>query len=258
MTENLQPPQTLPEVVSMRVWIEQEVIGKKTCPPLVKLAQDYRGMDRNLNWNALSQEVEIVSLLQLSGDELLRTATASYLGCVKDVAREEGPLTKLFVLPDFPTNDAYDQFIYGMKEAAIHNLVYTQEGRETASVAFFKIANQRKLPRDEVKAVLTGGNKEVTIASNIVDEFVMPIHFYGRKITKHDLVSFPGTRGEVERQQMLSRAPYYAFQVINIMRSGELERNLNRERVEAHNTQVALATDVVRYEGVMRKIRARR
>jgi hypothetical protein len=255
MTENPIPEGILPEIASIRAWIEQEVINRGTCPPLNVVAQKCGG-NNGVDWNRLSREVDIVSLFPLSDVDLNRRATSEYLNFLNTTNQGTAPMTRIFVLPDFLTNDAYDFFIFSMKNNAKKWFITTKDGMETAREAVLKIAKARGIPGTSVREILTRSDAPVEIANAIVDGFLMPTHFYGKNISRLDLTTFPVTRGPVERQQMLSRAPYYAFQLINPIRAANLSAHLNRQRLEEHNTEIALGVNMGRYGGVMNKLRA--
>jgi hypothetical protein len=258
MTENPNSYQILPEIASMQDWITQEVIDKGTCPPLVKLARVYKGEGGEIDWASMAKEVEITSYRQYtnSSEILLGRVVTDYLQYISHMAKGTAPLTKVFVLPDFVSNPDYDAFMDDVKRTALETLLSTPEGVEISREAFQKIAQLRNLPKDQVGALLNGGKVEQTVIGiNVVEGVANPVYFYGNRLTDRDIADFSDTRGPRDRQRMLSRAPYYAFQVVNTLRSPEISANLNRPGLHARNTRLALKTDLNQYEGVMRRLR---
>jgi hypothetical protein len=255
MTEAPIPNQIPPEVVSMRAWIEQEIIGKVICPPLAGLAQRYRG-EGKLDWDKLSKDVEILSFFQLSGDKLSTSMINVFNNFLREAPRGTHPMSTLVILPDFPTNDDYDIELDKMRYETKKWIAFSDEGPALGREIVLRYARQRNSPRENVKQLLHAG--PAAIANEIVDGMFLPVNFYGKRITNQDLVTFPDVRGPVERYQILSRAPYYAFQLINPLLSFDLDAGIDRQRVEERNTRLASRTNAGRYESIMNTLRARK
>lgn len=260
MSEILKHNPTQPEVKAIRSWLEQEIVGKGICPPLVRLFQHYRDSDGTVSWDQLSGVVDIESYFRLSPykpDLLLHKVSDSYLRFITEATQGNGPLTKIFILPEFRTNPDYDKFVDDMKKTAFARLVLSPDGQTIARSAFRQSAEAQRISQTIVARILNSGRDgEIQAAANVIEGTFRPAIFYGKTITDKDISDLPDTRGPKERYKMLSRAPYYVIQVANSIGGMDLSGNLNRQRIYSRNTRLASETDIMDYEIKMRRFRS--
>lgn len=248
----------LPEVERMQAWIEQEVIEKKTCPPLVKLAQRYKDEQNNLDWNRLATEVDLRSYrhLSTSRDLLLATVVNDYVQYIAKEIQGTSPMTQVFILPDFTSNDEFNTFMEDVKKTTFKRLRSTPEGIATAREAFAKAAEIQNIPQTQTLPLLNQGQRrQGVIVKELIEGPYNPIVFYGNALTDNDLNGFNTDRGPRERQKILSRAPYYSFQLVSAFRGLELSETLNTSKLYARNTQLVMGTSLPLFEARIHKLR---
>lgn len=248
-------------IQTIRQWLEEEIAGQGICPPLVKLFQQHRTADGSLDWSGnLANEVEMISFVTFkpNGRELLAQVTGSYVRMIVDAVNGHGPLTQVLILPDFRRNPDYDEFITQMKRNTLAQLVTTAWGVDTTRRGFIKAMDNRGQPRRTTYQVLDNGiDGLVQAAANLVEGAFGPVFFYGQEVTNRDIADFSGERGPKDRQKVLSRAPYYLAQSVNILRSSEIIGNLDRQKLYRRNSDLARETNLKNHENLMRRLRQR-
>lgn len=234
---------------SIQRWMEEEIIGKGICVPLVKAAQNYT-VDRKIDWTRFSEEVVIEDATHKSPDseELLLDVSKIYLDFIHCVVASNAPLVRNVVLPDFSNNSDFDLFLKRVRENAFEELTSSEEGQDFALQAFLKLASKNHTPEDEVRAVCRKGPTSV---AQVIERSFNTINFYGRRVTDKDLSDLPGDRdprNPVDRYKMLGRAPYYLMQVINPIRGYEPKVSLDAPAMRRRNTALAARTNLDEYE----------
>src|SRR5258706_12682632 len=101
MTEGLSPIHTPPEIQATRKGLEQEIIEKGICPSLAEVVQPVRDQQGQVNWDAISHQVEVTSYRHLlpSSDALLTNVANSYHQFIDQAARGSAPRTIIHNLP---------------------------------------------------------------------------------------------------------------------------------------------------------------
>ncbi len=253
MIERFIPRSLPPEIIHTRRWLEQEVIAKGTCPPLNRVVQSHRREDGSLDWDGMS-EIDITSFrhLPLNSRSLRLGVAQHYLKFMQDSVTDKAPLTTIMVLSDFDTNRQYDQFVQELSMNALLAMYTNPTWAEVGKEAFVREAALLDIPKDEVQEVLS---QPMAISSNVVQDVFPPIPFFGQELTPSDISLFAQDRGPSERMKMLSRAPHYLIQVLNKFNTEPFIGSLNRDRLRKRNTDLALGTDLQKYQGVMRDLR---
>ncbi len=245
------------EITRTRRWIEEDVIKKGTCPPLIAVAKELRDGHGQIDWAALSQYVEIVSYHSVPVDSpsLRVNVTNDYLRYIEHATYDsDAPLTKIFILPDFRTNRDYDTFIADLQVAAFLRLTTTQKGQQLAEAAFLRTA-QGSPDQDMVREIMASEDKTFRIAHNVLVTMFKPVNFYGKKLSDKDLEGLETDRGHLQREKVLSRAPYYLAQIPNIAGSAPITNRFNATTVFRHNTELAITTPLHRHEAAIRRFR---
>lgn len=259
MVERITSSPIQPEVQATRRWIEQEIGGRGICPPLVRLLQNHRNENGSVDWDRLSRKVDIDCYTHLNPYEpdLLRRVSDSYLRFITEATQGEGPLTKIFILPDFESNSDYDKFVNDMKQTVLARLVLSQDGPAIARSAFQQYAEIKNVPLATINSILNSGKPgEIEAAKIVIKGTFGPVYFYGEKVTNEDVSGFSDTKGPRDRYKILSRAPFYMIQISNAIGGRDLIGNLDRKRLRARNTRLASETSMVDYESKMREFRS--
>jgi len=259
MVERISSSPIQPEVRATRRWIEQEIGGRGICPPLVRLLQDHRSENGSVHWDGLSREVDIEYHTHLSPytPNLLRRVSVSYVRFITEATQGEGPLTKIFILPDFESNSDYDKFVNDMKQTVLARLVLSQDGPAIARSAYQQYAEITNVPFATINRILNSGKPGVIEAAKIVVGGTFgPVYFYGKKVTNEDVSGFSVRKGPRDRYKVLSRAPYYMIQISNAIGGRDLIGTLNRQRLNARNTRLASETSIAGHERKMSEFRS--
>lgn len=249
-------PESNPVTV-IQNWMEQEIIGKGLCPPLVKVAQEYRDSDGKLDWSRFSRVVVTQDLTHLdpSSQELLIAVATPYLRFIMDSMAGTIPLAHNFILPDFETNDDFLAFKKYSQSAVVDELMSTQKGQIFSRVSVRKVAEGFGFSDESIRNRLRQRGGTFRAAKYLVEDCFRGADFFGQELSDGDIVNFPDNRGPVERYKMLSRAPYYLLQLLNSPRTEALAAGLNRDRLHTRNTDIALGIDIDEYETVMQTLR---
>jgi hypothetical protein len=259
MVETLGPNQIPPEVLNMRRWIEQVVISKGICPPLVKLANGYKDEQGVINWNGLSREVDIVSHIgeKPYGDVLEQKVGVGYRQFIENATQGNAPLTKIFVLPDFDKDRDCLAFMVRIANNSLKTFLSSESGQAVMVSAFTRLSETAGYDRDFISDILRNGAYNINQAANdVIFGCFNPVPFFGQEISDSLIQDFTSERrGPRERAKILSRAPYYGMQVVNTLRSKPLVGNLNQQKLYKRNTGIALKTDLQEYESLMRQFR---
>lgn len=240
-------------------WLDQDIVGRGICPPLVKLMQRYREANGPVNWEQLSSEVNIISFRKLDPTtslEPIQTVAQEYVQFVTAAVRGTAPYTKIIILPDFKTNTLYDSFMKDLWTVSFLRLL-SPDFNSIAKAVLGRAPLSEGRSRSELLARLDGDSENRKLAvAQILEGVFRYIYFYGRKIQDQDIADTTLDRGLRSRYKILARAPFYMTQIINDLRSEDLVRNLNVSRVHQRNTELALREELARYEARMSRLRS--
>lgn len=240
------------DVQVVQKWLEEEVAGRGICPPLLKLLQRYTS-EAGIDWQAVSSEVDIETFKSQNprNKQLVTTVAASYVRYIINCARENGPYTKVIILPDFKSNAEYDEFMLQVKFGAITILQSSQENILLMKSIYERVATARSADPQSIKRLIDNPALLLVLATQVVEGAFNPVYFYGKQIGVEDIQGFNGNRGPIERQKILARAPYYLLQVVNSLKSSELIGIMDRKKLHQHNTALALHDNVASHEEKM-------
>ncbi len=246
------------EVQIVRKWIETDIIGSAVCPPMVQLARQYPSADGGIDWTGMSKHVEISSHISMDPEspKLVETVASQYYKFMAKSADGAGPLTRMFILPDFANNPRYDRFARDMVNATREKF-RTNDGNKLARKIMIQLGATQGVRKNQVLQTMTESLGMEGAIAVIIQEGFNPAYFYGQAVSNRDVFDMPTTRGTTQRQKMLSRAPYYILQMVNTLASEPFKQRLNRERLHRRNTKLALATDLQDLEHRMRKYRGK-
>jgi hypothetical protein len=245
-------------ILALQRWIELEVVGRNLCPPLVNLARPMRTPQGALDWERLRAEITFhdLSTLEPGSVDLLDVTSGTYVDFMLDaVERADTPLSCMFILPDFPTNRAFDAFLVQLKQVALMNLCATPEARAFTLATYADFVRQQGALPADIQRVQQDPNGAVFMAAQVIEGCFNTIHFYGRRTTGADLADLPDTRGPQARYHVLARAPHFVAQVINPVRANPMVGSLNRPALHRRNTTLALETDVDAHEAMLARLR---
>lgn len=245
------------EVATTRRWIEEFVIGKAVCPPLVYLARKHQLADGGVNWDAIKDKVQIESYFGENPSLLTlpEKVADSYYKFIKFCVGGGKILSKIFILPDFGSNRDYDTFVYKMKGIAIARLG-TVEGKKLVRSAVKQIGMQKGRTNGEIKSATSTSLDMMLSTEQVTDVIFGPAYFYGRRVEFEDLANFSDKRGVRLRHRVLTRAPHYMIQMVNSLDKAGLDDRLDINKLNARNTKLALETNVDAHESRMAAFRA--
>jgi hypothetical protein len=244
-----------PEIVGVQNWIENVIVRDGICPPVTKLMARYRDDQGQVDWTGLSSELHIASYMDQSPSDAstITNVARDYFKFISGAVSGTSPYTKVFILPTFARNVDYDTFMIKMtKDALLHS------SRQVVKGVIEKIDDSRLVEgttKEYLLKLLKGSNENQAYAAAQVILAFRPVYFYGREVKDKDVADMSGERGSRQRYKILSAAPYYLFQVVNILKSADLLGNLNREKLREHNTNLALHTNPMGHQDRLRKIR---
>ena len=246
------------EVVVVRKWVETDIIGSAVCPPMVQLARQYPTADGGVDWSGMSKHVEISSHIKENPESprLVDTVASQYFRFMAKSAEGNGPLTRMFILPDFANNPRFDRFARDMVNAT-RDKFRTNDGNKLARKIMIQLGATQGVRKNQVLQTMTERLGMEGAIAVIIQEGFNPAYFYGQALSERDVSDMPTTRGTTQRQKMLSRAPYYILQMVNTLASEPFKQRLNRERLHRRNTKLALSTDLQELEQRMRKYRGK-
>lgn len=239
-------PDTQPISITKQ-WIQDIVIGQALCPPLIKLVRERCG--DKLDWQILQQWINIHDLTGLGvGDRLLHKSSEIELDFILNADQPNVPLTSMLILPQMSNGD-YDQFGLSLQRYSIPRVLREMDDRIRLSQIFVAATNAFGMEEkfENVPQYVALGDIDVTsgMIGAIFDNFFSPVYFYGNPILDQELVGMESPRGPVERQKYLSRAPYPILQFINPINAIYLTEGLNRPKLYARNTNLALEPDAL-------------
>ena len=184
------------KIEGIQKWLEEDIIARGICPPLVKLANGFRGEDKKIDWARLSEEVVIEDATHFAPDshELLSYVSRRYLDFIHHAVEGRAPLTHNIILPDFNVNEDLDILLKEVKENAFSAFTSTHAGREFAASAFLEVGSKHKTQESILYAVILAGAG--SIAVELIEGAFNTINFYGRRVTNSDVSGFSGERGQ--------------------------------------------------------------
>ncbi len=244
------------EVQVVRRWVESDIIGSAVCPPMVQLARQYPTADGGVDWNGMSKHIEISSHIKENSEspKLVETVASLYYKFMAKSADGNGPLTRMFILPDFASNPRFDRFARDMVNAT-RDKFRTNDGNKLARKIMVQLGATQGIGKNQVLQTINDRLGMEGAIAVIIQEGFNPAYFYGKALSDRDVSDMPTTRGNPQRQKMLSRAPYYMLQMVNTLASEPFKQRLNRERLHRRNTRLALSADLQELEHRMRKYR---
>ena len=248
-----------PEIVATQQWLEEFIIGKGICPPLAWYAKKNTFKDGTIDWSGFSRHLEINSYYNIKiadGRELTGKVSKDYLGFLDRARKGEAVSGAIYILPDFRSNRHYDEFMKRVKIESAERLSGTEDGTDLMEDALRQA--QRIRGEDYSELILMAGGSESDrrfVASQFVEGLFNMVYFYGKRIERQQYKDFAATRGPVERQQVLSRAPYYLIQVVNALEDRSHMPAINRPRLYQKNTNMAVDTNLKQHDKRMSQIR---
>ncbi len=246
----------------LRRWIEEDIVDKKLCPPLVRVMYENRTAEGKYDWNALEKFIAIQSYVHLTAqsEQLVQAVAGDYVRFLVEATQGSSLLTSVFVLPNFKSNHDYDTFMEKVKSESVVKLI-AEEGHATLRNARTKIdamygrSLQDKQRADRMEQLLHAGFEgQYLAASLLIENSFNPVYFYGQDLSNKDIAEIPEDRGRRARQKILSRAPYYLMQVVNVLQRPELDVS-NKSTLYQRNTDYAMRTNPVAYGKRMNRLR---
>lgn len=223
-------------------WAVETIAENRICPPLVKFLQDCRNPDGTLGWDKVKAEIHIDDFTQFQQDHPdLVPAVAGSVGTFMEMSYSPaGPLTKIFVLPDFRSNPEYDTFMSQVQSALIlHYFDPSQHRNLDTLVRAAHQANPRITEHPIFAQEMKGDQyQQLNVIQQVVSGMFRPVYFYGRDLSDADTVGFMD-RGPALRQKILSRAPFYMMQIVNPFKSPSYSSGIDREGLRKRNTAYA-------------------
>ncbi len=246
------------EVQIVRKWVETDIIGSAVCPPMVQLARQYPASDGGVDWSGMAKHVEITSHIAMDPEspKLVDIVASQYYKFMGKSADGNGPLTRMFILPDFANNPRFDRFARDMVNAT-RDRFRTNDGNKLARRIMIQLGATQGIGKNQVLQTINDRLGMEGAIAVIIQEGFNPAYFYGQALSNRDVSDMPTTRGTTQRQKMLSRAPYYMLQMVNTLASEPFRQRLNRERLHRRNTRLALSTDLQELEERMRRYRGK-
>lgn len=256
MTEKFIHAPVPPEIATTRKWVEEVIIGKSLCPPMVYLARDHALPEGGVDWENMKRYVNISTHFssQPTSNDLIVKVGEAYYRFLKACAEGTEQLARLFVLPDFAANRAYDLFVAQMKAHAMEKLA-TNDGQKVTRKIIKKRMAEGKYQTLTLQTDISESQRKFFERKQVVDNIFVAGQFYGRDLTDDDLVGSPVVRGPRDRYRMLMRAPYYLIQVVNQFAPTKHDDKLDVARLHTRNTKLALGTNLEEQAKHMRSLR---
>ncbi len=239
-----------PIIHTAQKWIEQEIAGKGICPPLkILMGRHPHPSGVGYDWIALRKEIDMHDLTNRKPserDSLAKLVISNYLRFVSEAAAGRAPLTMLQILPLFDSNQAYDEFMALIERTAVIRLSSSKSKSLIRSLAV-QMGNSTHV----INAGLNTPDGQLIMATRIITASFRFIYFYGRDLSDNDVADFSSSRGDVNRYKVLSRAPFYATQVVNPFRGRELSASMNVDSIHRRNSALAKQTNADEHGAIM-------
>lgn len=250
------------EVRVTQQWIEAELVGKSICPPLAILAHQNQTPTGQVDWERMSKLVKIASFHKRKIDGALVAGVAEeYLRFITGAVTDNTVMSEVVILPDFPTNPAYDNFMDNFQQLVRARIMTSPPRQQMARTAVLRGSAQRTKLLPVGASPLDALNKDVSVESlawSMTEGVFRSGFFYGLPLTDQFLETITDERGPRTRHRILMRAPYFIAQFINGLSGNSVAPNLNRARVHDINSALAAATDDREYDRYLKRLRGGR
>lgn len=234
-------------------WLEAEIIGHSICPPLVKITRPFRDPSGKVDWGKVEDKITFHDLTKKDPKDrgLINQAAEIYTTFLYGVSNGTAPVSRVVILPDFDSNSTYDQFM-SQVQASTGNALLTERGSLAGASLFDRVAQEQNLPMETIVRTMMGGPSEIAV--QLIDGAFRPVYFYGQRVSEQDTEGLSTDRGPMERYKRLMRAPFYMFQLVDILME-KVYSPYDSSLVHQRNTRLALATNIEEHESTTRRFR---